>query len=124
MVQNSSPFDTSFRWVTSLGSKGQGRRRVDQPQNIESANMNSRCFYRGYYLSAVTTVGDDARYRARVAIMALDGERTRSQRFVDLDVFDTKGEADHFAIEGGKAWVDIQIRQDQLAGVSTLAPLN
>ena len=85
--------------------------------------MNSRCFYKGYYLSAVSTESDHARYRARVVIMALDGERTRSQRFVDLDCFDTKMEADRLAIEGGKAWVDTQIRQDQLMGQSTLAPL-
>jgi hypothetical protein len=73
--------------------------------------MSSKCFYRGYYLSAITTPEDTGGYRARVAIMALDGDKTRSQRFVDFGLFASKDQADEHAIEAGKEWIDVQLKQ-------------
>jgi hypothetical protein len=35
-----------------------------------SGSLSPGCFYKGYYLSAMTTESDDAQYRARVVIMA------------------------------------------------------
>ena len=77
-----------------------------------------RCLYRGYYLAPVTIEVDNGRFQARVAVIALDGVRTRSQRFVDLQEFATKAEADAYAIEGGKGWVDSQLRKEQVMGRS------
>ena len=52
--------------------------------------MSARGIYRGYTFADVSTPVENGRYRARVAIMALDGSRTRSQRFIDLEVFPTR----------------------------------
>jgi hypothetical protein len=46
-----------------------------------------------------------------VAIMALDGDKTRSQRFVDFGLFASKDQADEHAIEAGKEWIDVQLKQ-------------
>lgn len=51
---------------------------------------------------------DNGRYQACVAVTALAGEKTRSQRFLDLEEFAT--EADEHALAGGQAWVDAQTR--------------
>jgi hypothetical protein len=60
--------------------------------------MKEKFPHKGYHLAATTTKTDDWMFRARVAIMALSGERTRSQRFVDFERFATEGEADERAI--------------------------
>jgi hypothetical protein len=62
---------------------------------------------------------DGGRFQARVAVIALDGSRTRSQRFVDSEEFADKAEADAYAIVAGKAWVDSQMHKEQLIGRST-----
>jgi hypothetical protein len=74
-----------------------------------------RTTYKGYIYTDMTTRTDDARYKARVAIMALDGSRTRSQRFLDLETFRTESEATARAEEGAMAWIDAQVGQDRLA---------
>jgi len=72
--------------------------------------MKSKDFYRGYYLSASSTLEPDAtRYMARVAIMSLGGDKTQSQRFLDLQVFDSEQEALNHAVNAGKDWVDAQL---------------
>ena len=55
--------------------------------------MSATGIYKGYTFADVSTPTENGRYRARVAILALDGERTRSQRFIDLEVFKTRQEA-------------------------------
>jgi hypothetical protein len=65
---------------------------------------------------------DGGRFQARVAVIALDGTRTRSQRFVDLEEYAGKAEADAHAIEGGKAWVDSQMQKEQLMGRTHFTP--
>ena len=79
--------------------------------------------YKGYTFTDITTRSDDGRYTARVAIMALDGSRTRSQRFVDLEVFRTKEEANARAVAGAMAWIDANQERDRLALPSTFSPL-
>lgn len=67
-----------------------------------------RCLYKGYYLTSGSIRTDSGRYQARVAITALAGEKTRSQRFLDLDEYPTEAEANERAIAGGKDWIDVQ----------------
>ena len=52
--------------------------------------------------------GDDGRFQARVVVTALGGVRTRSQRFLDLDWFDSPAEAVAFARMEGLAWIGTQ----------------
>lgn len=79
--------------------------------------MQLKCFHEGYYLASMTTANGDGagKYRARVAIMVLDGERTRSQRFVDFEDFSDEAEANERAIAGAKEWIDLQLRQSRIA---------
>jgi hypothetical protein len=58
---------------------------------------------------------ENGRYRARVAIMALDGSRTRSQRFIDLEVFTSPEEAGERVVAVARAWIDANAGSDQLA---------
>jgi hypothetical protein len=79
--------------------------------------MQLKCLHKGYYLASMTTANGDGvgKYRARVAIMVLDGERTRSQRFVDFEDFTDETEANERAIAGGIDWIDLQLRQSRIA---------
>ena len=85
--------------------------------------MKVKCFYRGYYLGPMSSPADDGRYRARVAIMSLDSNRTRSQRFLDMETYPTEIEADERAIAGGKEWIDTQMKQERLALPTDFAPI-
>jgi len=85
--------------------------------------QSQRCIYRGYCLAPVSIEVDGGRFQARVAVIALDGTRTRSQRFVDLEEFAGKAEADAHAIEAGKAWVDSQMQSERLAGTTHFSSL-
>ena len=77
--------------------------------------MNARGIYKGYTFADVSTPTENGRYRARVAILALDGERTRSQRFIDLEVFHTLEEAGERVVTVARAWIDANAGRDQLA---------
>ena len=85
--------------------------------------MKPKCFYKGYHLACITSSTDNGLYRARVAVMALDGERTRSQRFIDLETFRDETEADVRAIVGGKEWVESQLRNEKLDAPTNFAAL-
>jgi hypothetical protein len=50
---------------------------------------------------------DDGRFQARVVITSLGGKNTRSQRFLDLQVFDTEAAAIEHARRAGMDWIDI-----------------
>jgi hypothetical protein len=65
-----------------------------------------RVLYKGYLLSATPMPGDDGRFQARVSITAMSGERTRAQRFLDLEYFDTEADASAHALQAGRQWVD------------------
>jgi hypothetical protein len=86
--------------------------------------MNTRFIHRDYHVLATTTRTDDGKFLARVAIMALSGDRTRSQRFVDFEAFDTEAQADERAIAGGKEWIDVHIRHERLASDTNFAILS
>lgn len=85
--------------------------------------MNTRCIYKGYTVADATTATDDGRFRACAAIMSLDGERTRSQRFLDLETFRTREEAHARTLQAAKAWIDALPSSDRLALPSSFSPL-
>ena len=69
--------------------------------------MTTRTVYRDHLLSCQPMRQDDGRYQARVVITSLGGNNTRSQRFLDLQVFDTEAAAIEHARRSGMDWVDI-----------------
>ena len=86
--------------------------------------MNARGIYKGYTFADVSTPMENGRYRARVAILALDGTQTRSQRFIDLEVFPTLEEAGERVVTVARAWIDANEGHDQLALPTNFAPLD
>ena len=77
--------------------------------------MSGRQTYKGYTFTDVSTATEGGHYRARVAIMALDGTRTRSQRFIDLEIFRTSEEAQERVMAVARAWIDANDGADRLA---------
>ena len=86
--------------------------------------MSARGIYKGYTFADVSTPMESGQYRARVAIMALDGTRTRSQRFLDLEIFRTEAEASERVVTVAKAWIDANAGRDQLALPTNFSPLD
>ena len=85
--------------------------------------MSARGIYKGYTFADVSTPLENGRYRARVAILALDGERTRSQRFIDLEVFNTRQEANERVVTVAIAWIDENAGNDRLDLPTNFTPL-
>ena len=77
--------------------------------------MSARGIYKGYTFADVSTPMENGRYRARVAILGLDGTQTRSQRFIDLEVFKTREEAGERVVAVARAWIDENAGNDRLA---------
>ena len=73
----------------------------------EPAPMSARSFYRDYMLSCQPMRLDDGRYQARVVITSLGGDKTRAQRFLDLEIFDCEAAAIERARQSGMDWIDI-----------------
>ncbi len=69
--------------------------------------MNTRVFYRDYLLGCQPMRLDDGRFQARVVITSLGGGKTRSQRFLDLDSFDSEAAAVERAHQAGRHWIDV-----------------
>jgi hypothetical protein len=65
-----------------------------------------RSFYRDYMLSCQPTRLDDGRYQARVVITSLGGDKTRSQRFLDLESFESEEAAIVRSRQAGMEWID------------------
>ena len=86
--------------------------------------MSATGIYKGYTFADVSTPTENGRYRARVAILALDGERTRSQRFIDLEVFHTRAEAGERVVKVARAWIDANAGHDELALPTNFSPLD
>jgi hypothetical protein len=59
-----------------------------------------------------------------VAIMALDGTRTRSQRFIDLEIFRTRSEASQRIANVARAWIDANAGGDELALPTSFSALD
>ena len=68
--------------------------------------MIDRHLYKGYLLSCVPMRLDDGRFQARVGITSMDTQKTRAQRFLDLEFFASESEAAAHAKEVGMKWVD------------------
>jgi len=62
---------------------------------------------------------EDRRYIARAAVVALVGNRTLSQRFLDFETFDTEAPATTRPQAGALAWIDEETRHVPLALRST-----
>lgn len=86
--------------------------------------MSARGIYKGYTFADVSTPVENGRYRARVAIMALDGTQTRSQRFLDLEVFSSLEEAGERVVAVARAWIDANAFKDQLALPTNFSPMD
>ncbi len=69
-----------------------------------------RHLHKDFVLSCNPKKTVDGRFQASLAITYLGGERTRSQRFIDMaDVFDTEEEAAEHARTVGVEWIERQI---------------
>ncbi len=77
--------------------------------------MKFRDVYQGFVFTDVSTRTDDGRYRPRVAIMSLEGTRTRSQRFIDLEVVRTEAEAIDRIRAAARNWIDTEMAVDRLS---------
>lgn len=80
--------------------------------------------YKGFLITDVTTQTDDGRYKARAAIVSLDGTRTRSQRFIDLATFRTPFEAEAQVLAAAMAWIDAAAEEDRLSLPSNFLPFS
>jgi hypothetical protein len=69
-----------------------------------------RHFHREFLLSCTASPTPDGRFQSRVAITYLGSERTVSQRFLDLDVFETEQLACESARSCGMKWIESNIR--------------
>ncbi len=69
--------------------------------------MSTRTFYRDYLLGCQPMQLENGRFQARVVITSLGGTKTRSQRFLDLESFDSEAAAIERAHQAGMHWIDI-----------------
>lgn len=82
---------------------------ADAPRR--SAGSTARTFYREYLLSCQPFRLDNGRFQPRVVITSMAGDKTRSQRFLDLDESSaTEAEAVDRARRAGMDWVDVNDR--------------
>ena len=77
------------------------------PLPVTRPAMRPRIFYRDYLLGCQPLQLDDGRFQARVVITAMGGSKTRSQRFLDLEIFDAEEAAIERAHQAGIQWIDI-----------------
>ena len=78
---------------------------------IEGARANPRSIYRDHLLSCQPMRLDTGGYQPRVVITSMAGDKTRSQRFLDLDeTFGTEDAAVDRARRAGMDWVDVNDR--------------
>lgn len=79
--------------------------------------------YKGYVIASLTARNDAGRFEAKVAIIG--GAQGRSQRFLDLEDYDTELRADDRALEAAKDWIDSHPARERLdAPRSGFAPMN
>lgn len=79
---------------------------MSSPRQAAPLAMVTRIFYRDHMLGCQPMRLDDGRFQARVVIIALGGTKTRSQRFLDLESFDSEAAAVERAHQAGMDWVD------------------
>jgi len=89
------------------GSSGHGAIRAKPgSRRHEGVSVPVRSFYREHMLSCGSMRFDDGRFQARVAITSLGGQKTCTQRFLDLECFDSHEAALDRALQAGQEWVD------------------
>lgn len=82
---------------------------TNEPANTPAAQRSAhRSFYKEHLLSCYPLPLENGRFQARVAITALGGGRTRSQRFLDLEDFASFQAAVARGFQAGMDWVDAQ----------------
>ena len=91
---------------------------------LGGGDVGTTDIYKGFSFADVSSQVDDGRYRAKVAIMGLEGVRTRSQRFLDLETFATEAEASVRALSGARAWIDENLGRDQLSLPTNFGPFD
>ena len=86
--------------------------------------MSARGIYKGYTFADVSTVLENGRYRARVAIMALGvpagaqpDDRPAGQR-------EHRAEAGDRVVAVARAWIDANAGSDELALPTNFSPLD
>jgi hypothetical protein len=62
---------------------------------------------------------DDGTFQARVVITSLGGAKTRSQRFLDLEIFHSHDDAVEHARRAGVDWI---MRNDPAASALNVSP--
>jgi hypothetical protein len=81
-----------------------------------------RSFFGDYMLSCRPLPLDDGTFQARVVITSLGGAKTRSQRFLDLEIFASHDDAVEHARRAGIDWI---MRNDPAAStLNALPPTN
>jgi hypothetical protein len=86
------------------------RFQSDATRGIVTARRPVRAFYRDYMLSCESLLQDDGRYQARVAIICMSSDKTRSQRFLDLEAFVCADAATERARQAGMEWIDVNMK--------------
>jgi hypothetical protein len=76
---------------------------------------HSTSIYRDYHLSCRPMVLEDGTFQARVAIICLSGDKTRSQRFLDLEIFASEEVAIERARTVGMDWIDANAKSNESA---------
>jgi hypothetical protein len=107
---------------SSLRTSDRHRARPLSEKVLSEEVVNSRRIYKGYTFTDVSTPTGEGRYRARVVIVALDGENIRSQRFLDLEIFQTEAEARDRTETAAISWIDGEGRPEQLSLPTYFAP--
>jgi hypothetical protein len=76
-------------------------------------------FYCDFMLSCRPMRLDNGQYQARVAITSVSADRTRSQRFLDLEAFDSEESAIQRARRVGMEWIDANIGPARIPAASS-----
>jgi len=79
------------------------------PAFSSSSSNDMRSFYRDHVLSCQPMRLEDGRYEARVVIITMSRNKARSQRFLDLEAFESEDAAIERARRAGMEWVDANI---------------
>lgn len=93
------------------GSAADAARDAAEAAPRRVSGSTARTFYREHLLSCQAFRLDNGRFQPRVVITSMAGDKTRSQRFLDLDESTaTESEAVDRARRAGMDWVDVNDR--------------
>ena len=92
---------------------------LQQTFAMDILDPSHREIYRGHLVSWRPTALDDGRYRARATIVSLGTEKTVSQRFLDLAIFDTFADAAEHGHQAAIGWVEAELRDKAVVATWT-----